>query len=306
MPDSPANRGLVLVVGATGKLGGVAIKLLLAEGFAVRGLVRDPKSAKGVVAREVELCTGDLTDPDSLRRACHGVDFVIAAAHAALGKGANDPESVDGQGHKDLIDAAREAGVRHFTYVSVAGIGENHPVDLFRIKFATERYLVKSGLGYAIIAGPGFMETQHDLMGGLILRRRTAVIFGGGRMKSNFVSVVDMARYAVWSLVDPRLRNRRTLVGGPENLTQREIVAIYEDVCGVSVKRVFLPVPLLRLLTYVLGSFQPVIRRVLTMGIISATEDLSLATDDLHAEFARQPLTYKETTRRWFDRACTT
>lgn len=46
MPDTQASRGRVLVIGATGKLGGEAVKLLLAEGFSVRGLVRNPRVQK--------------------------------------------------------------------------------------------------------------------------------------------------------------------------------------------------------------------------------------------------------------------
>lgn len=301
MRDTHESYGMVLVVGATGKLGSETTRLLLAEGYPVRALVRDPERAAQLAASGAELSVGDLKDMDSLCRACDGVEFVIASAHAALGKGANCPEAVDGRGHRDLIDAARDAGVRHFSYVSTVGISADHPVDFFRIKFKTEQYLVNSGIDYAIIAGPGFMETQHEILGGMILGKHKAFLFGRGQKKANYVSIVDMARYVVWSLQDERLRNRRTVVGGPENLTQSEVVAIYEAAGGFAVKRVAIPLPVLRLLRLVVGPFQPVVRRILTMGIVTATGDLALATEELHSEFAWQPRSYADSVRRWFD-----
>lgn len=303
MHDSHVSCGKVLVVGATGKLGSETTRLLLAEGYPIRAMVRDPERAGQLAASGAELCTGDLKDRDSLRRACDGVEFVIASAHAALGKGANSPETVDGRGHRDLIDAARDAGVRHFTYVSTAGIRVDHPVDFFRIKFETEQYLVSSGIDYAIIAGSGFMETQHEVLGGMILRKHKAFLFGRGQKKANYVSVVDMARYVGWSLRDERLRNHRTIVGGPENLTQSEVVAIYEAAGGFPVKRVTIPLSVLRMLRLVVGPFQPVVRRILAMGIVTATEDLSLATEALHSKFTWQPRSYADSVRRWLDMA---
>jgi len=295
------SYGKVLVVGATGKLGSETTRLLFAEGYPVRALVRDPERAAHLAASGAELSVGDLKDRDSLCRACDGVEFVIASAHAALGKGANCPAAVDGRGHRHLIDAARDAGVQHFTYVSAAGISEDHPVDFFRIKFETEQYLVNSGIDYAIIAGSGFMETQHEILGGMILNKHKAFLFGRGQKKANYVSVVDMARYVVWSLQDERLRNHRTIVGGPENLTQLEVVAIYEAACGIPVKRVAIPLSVLRLLRLVVGPFQPVVRRIITMGLVSATEDLALATEELHSEFAWRPRSYADSARRWLN-----
>jgi uncharacterized protein YbjT (DUF2867 family) len=299
MNDSHNAKANVLVVGATGKLGTAATKLLLTEGFQVRAMTREKQNAGHLAEIGAELFEADLRDKDSLGAACAGMDHVIASAHAILDRGANCPNSVDGQGHRDLIEAARETGVRHFSYVSARPNGADHPVDFFRIKFATEKYLKASGLEYSIISGPAFMETQHEVMGGTILSKQKAFVFGAGNMKANYVSVVDMARYLVWSLTDERLANRRLDVGGPENLTQNEVIDIYESVCGFSIKRSRLPVPLLKTLNFLVGPFHSVARRIFTMGALIATEDSSFDTSELLAEYPWQLRSYEESARNW-------
>jgi uncharacterized protein YbjT (DUF2867 family) len=291
----------VLVVGASGKLGTATTRLLLAEGYPVRAMTRFPKKAAHLADMGAHLFEGDLRDLDSLRRACEGVDYVIAAAHAALEKGANCPKTVDGKGHRDLIDVARAAGIRHFSYTSAANISVDHPVDFFRIKFATEEYLKASGLDYSIIRGPAFMETQHEVLGGMILKKKKAFLFGRGEGRGNFVSVVDMARFLVWSFQDERLHNRLINVGGPDNFTQNQLVDIYESVCGFPVKRSYVPVHLLKALKILVGTFHPVARRICTMGILIATSDSSIDPGELLDGFSWRPRSYKESVRDWLD-----
>ena len=301
MTDQNLARGTVLVVGASGKLGVATTRLLLAEGYSVRAMTRNPEMVAHLSDIGAHPFEADLRDQDSLRKACEGVEFVIAAAHAALESGSNSPETVDGKGHRDLIDIARAAGIRHFSYASTADISDDHPVDFFRIKFTTEEYLKTSSLDYSIIRGSAFMETQHEVLGGMILKKNRAFLFGRGVGRGNFVSVVDMARFLVWSLQDERLRNCLVTVGGPQNLSQNQLVEIYERVCGLTVKRSYLPVPLLKALKILVGTFHPVARRMLTMGISIATTDTSFDSGEFLDEFSWRPRSYEESVQGWLD-----
>ena len=98
-----------------------------------------------------EVVQGDLCDVASLRRACAGVDTVLAAAHSLLGRGAEASYYVDDLGHKQLIDAAKAAGVQHFVYTSVHGTGPDASVPFNQTKYAIEQYLAASGLSYTIL-----------------------------------------------------------------------------------------------------------------------------------------------------------
>lgn len=78
---------MILVVGATGVLGQKTARLLLADGHQVRAMTRVAERASDLAQQGAEVIVGDLVDPDSLARACRGVDRVFAAAHSFLGKG---------------------------------------------------------------------------------------------------------------------------------------------------------------------------------------------------------------------------
>ena len=105
--------------------------------------------------------------------------MVIATAHSLLGKGKYSSEKVDDKGHRDLIDAAKVAGVQHFIYTSVIGASLDSPIDFWRTKASVENYLKKSGLTYTILRGSAFMEFHvHEMIGKSVLAKGKASIFG--------------------------------------------------------------------------------------------------------------------------------
>src|SRR6266567_2314637 len=106
-----------LVVGATGQLGRAIVEQLGSSGQPTRALVR-PGSRYGQVRPPgVEIVEGDLRDQASLARACQGATAVLATANAVTPEGAF--EAVEGQGYRNLIAAAKLAGVKQFVFVSV-------------------------------------------------------------------------------------------------------------------------------------------------------------------------------------------
>ena len=129
---------MILIVGATGVLGSALSKRLLENGEQVRAMTRTPEKAAELQAMGAEIVRGDLRDPASLRRACAGAQKVVASAHSVLGRGTAASKYVDGQGYKDLIDAAQSAGVAHFVYVSAYGVGPDHPTPFMRFKYAPD------------------------------------------------------------------------------------------------------------------------------------------------------------------------
>src|SRR6185437_7855987 len=102
---------------------------LLAQGKLVRAMTRTPAKLEALQHQGAAVMTGDLRDPDALARACQGVEQVVAAAHALVGKGDNTPQTVDAVGHRQLIDAAKAAGVKHVVFLSVLGAGPEAPLE---------------------------------------------------------------------------------------------------------------------------------------------------------------------------------
>ena len=132
---------MILVAGATGTLGGEIALRLLQSGEDLRVLVRQHSPAeahfqqssaeaiKTLTAAGAQPVYGDLKDRASLDLACQGVKQLITTANSAGRGGEDNPQTVDLGGNRNLIDAARQAGVEHFIFVS-ALIGEpfsQHP-----------------------------------------------------------------------------------------------------------------------------------------------------------------------------------
>lgn len=264
----------VTIVGATGLLGREAARQLIAAGWAVTAVTRHPHRAADLVRLGAEVRKADLLHPTSLPAACRGSDAVFAAAHSMLGRGRSRSEEVDGVGHRALIDAARVEGVRHFVYTSVFGASPDHPVDFWRTKYDIEQYLKTSGLAYTIVRPSAFMETHaHELLGKNILKFGRAIILGDGDKPTNFVAVRDVALLATVVLADPSAHGKTIDIGGPENLSRKEVVALYARLAGRRPKVTTIPAGVLTFLSTLTRSLHPGVSRVLRAGAVSGQLD---------------------------------
>ncbi|HRQ37831.1 MAG TPA: NAD(P)H-binding protein [Chloroflexota bacterium] len=119
---------MILVVGATSRVGTQVIPTLLSHGHAVRAMTRTPEKAEALRQLGTEVVRGDLRDPASLALACAGVEKVLAAAHGFNpGPADNNPHTVDEVGNRHLIDAAKAAGVDHFVFISILASHQTAP-----------------------------------------------------------------------------------------------------------------------------------------------------------------------------------
>jgi NADH dehydrogenase len=226
---------MILVAGATGVLGSEIVRRLLAQGEPVRALVRatsDPAKVARLESDGVDIARGDLKDPSSLDAACHGVGAVISTVSIILTAQAGDSfAGTDEAGTRHLIDAARRAGVAHFTYLSFDH--ERAPESpLARAKREVEAHLCGSGLSYTILRPGLFMESWLGPMLFADPASATAKVYGDGETKLNYVAVADVAGVAVRSLSSAAAKNAVLPFGGPEALTQREAVRLFEEVFG--------------------------------------------------------------------------
>lgn len=266
----------ILIVGATGVAGSAATKLLLAKGYAVRAMSRTPTKAAALRQLGAEVVQGDLRDIESLRRACAGVDKVLAAAHSLMGRGAEASCYVDELGHKQLIDVAKAAGVQHFVYTSVQGATAFSPVPFIRIKYGVEQYLQGGDLSYTILRPSAFMEWHaHEFIGKPILAKGKVTLFGKGDNPRNFVAAADVANYAVLALTDPRAVGQVIEIGGPENWSNNQVAALYAQLAGRPVTITHVPLALLRVMSPLLKPFHPGLSQVLAFSILSDTDDMT-------------------------------
>jgi uncharacterized protein YbjT (DUF2867 family) len=225
---------MMLVVGATGTLGFEICHRLRGAGRAVRALVRttsDPAKKEALTKLGAELAEGDLKNRASLARACRDVDAVITTPTAIMARDEVDTfESVDRHGQMDLIDAAQAARVDQFVFVSVSSRFGDNP--LVAAKREVEKHLQQSGLTYTILRPTCFMEIWLSPHLGFDWQNARARVYGAGQSKLSYISLDDVAEFAVQGLINPAARNASLELGGPEALSQLEVVAIFEELTG--------------------------------------------------------------------------
>jgi uncharacterized protein YbjT (DUF2867 family) len=294
---------MILVVGASGRLGSVVTQRLLAQGKSVRAMTRTPLKLAYLKQQGAEVVSGDLRNPASLLIACQGVEQVLMAAHALIGKGDNNPQTVDDAGNRQLIDAAKAAGVKHFIFVSVQGASPDSPLEFFRIKYRTEEYLRVSGLNFTILRPSAFMDLWAQLIGQPIVEQGKTTIFGRGNNPINFVAVEDVARFVCTALEDPRARNRVIEVGGPENLTMNQVAEIFERVSGHQAKKRHIPLPVMRMMSILMQPINPALSRQIRSGIYMDTSNLCYDMAETASAFGVQLTPFEEVARRAATRA---
>lgn len=220
-----------LLVGATGLLGPEICERLTTAGHPVRALVRPTSDAGKRAALKglgVELVEGDLKDPASLARACAGVQAVISSASSTLSRQAGDSiETVDQQGQLALVDAARSAGVERFVFVSFR---ENPKIQfpLSAAKRDVERALRASGMAYTILQASYFMEVWLTPALGFDASNGKVRMYGDGSRPISWISYRDVARAAAAVVTDASAHNRVVELGGPQALSPREVVRMFE------------------------------------------------------------------------------
>ena len=223
---------MILVVGATGQLGGLIVRTLLSEGRAVRILARQESTWQPLEAAGAQVAIGDLKSRPTLDAACEGVDVVVTTANSAQRAGVDTTQTVDTDGNRQLIDAARQAGVKQFVFVSAFGVTLESPVPLFRAKALTEAYLRSSGLAYTILAPDVFMDVWIPMVVGPALRGLPVTIVGDGRRKHSFIAVQDVAAFAAAAVDSPAAMNRHLPLGGPAAVSWRDVIAAFERALG--------------------------------------------------------------------------
>lgn len=224
---------MILVVGATGSVGRMIVQQLLARGKSVRILVRPHSEYQSLVALGAQPVIGDLKDRASLDRACEGQSTVITTANSAQRGGEDNVENVDLNGNRNLIDAAKAAGVRHFIFLSAQGVDPNSPVPFVQAKAHTESHLRQSGMNYTILRPNIFMGVWFGVIIGLALQNnQPATLIGSGDKKHTFIAEPDVAAFAVAAVDNPAAINQILILGGPEAVSWNEIFTTAGRVLG--------------------------------------------------------------------------
>jgi NADH dehydrogenase len=273
----------VLVTGATGFIGPHVVSALAGDGHYVRVLEREPGDWKRAGLACQEAVQGNVTDPASLRLAVEGQEAVVHLVAILAGK-PSDFRRVMEQGTRDLVAAAKEAGVRRFVLMSALGTTEatRELVPYYRAKWDNEQAVKESGLEYVIFR-PSFVFGRN---GGALQRFRRIArlapvtpIAGPGTQRIQPIWIDDVAAYFAAGLEKPEAANRTFEIGGPDAVTWNEFWSRLKDAMGARRPSLHLPFPLMRAQAVVLERLPgpPVTRDQLTM--LAAGDNVVTTTD---------------------------
>jgi uncharacterized protein YbjT (DUF2867 family) len=296
----------VLVTGATGYIGGRLVPELLARGHEVRALARTPAKLDDRPWRDqVEVCRGDVFDPESLDRACAGIDAVHYLVHSMDGQqGFADR---DRTAAANVRDAAARAGVRRLVYLG--GLGDDDDEDLsdhLRSRHEVGRVLADgpvpvTELRAAIIIGSGSMSFE-------MLRHLVEVlpVMTTPRWVDTAVqpiAVRDVLSYLVDVLDVETTAGQVLEIGGPDVMTYRELMHAYAEVAGLR-RRVIVPVPVLtpRLSSLWIGLVTPLPSGVARPLVDSLVNEVVVRDDRINELVARDVLPFRDAVRLALER----
>lgn len=228
---------MLLVTGATGFIGRAVLRELSAAGYPIRILLRPSEASPRLphgIAVEAALCS--LTDKRGVRAAMVGVNGVIHLASGEnLGSRRYQPEK-ELQGARDLAEAAGEAQVSRFIFLSHLGASPTSAYPVLRLKAMTEETIRGCGIPYtivrsAIVYGPGDHFTTS-------LAKITSIlplmvpIPGNGETLLQPLFVNDLARAIVWVLEEAYTLGQTYEIGGPEFLSLRQMFGLVLQAIG--------------------------------------------------------------------------
>ncbi|MGB8294794.1 MAG: SDR family oxidoreductase [Polyangia bacterium] len=237
------HRDLTLVVGASGFLGMEVTRLLSGAGRPVRAAVRrtcDPERCAALESLGAEVVIADLKDSASLDTACRGVAALVATASAMRSRQERDSiQTVDELGNLALIRSAQAAGVGHFVFVSLPQSGVDYALQ--RAKRAVEDRLREAAISYTVLRPMNFFEAWLSPAFGFDPVQGHVRIFGNGECPISWISIHDVARFAVAASEGGRFADKVLEIGGPDPLSYLQILRIFEELGGPKVIREHVP-----------------------------------------------------------------
>lgn len=253
---------MILVTGGTGFIGQALIPQLVEYGYSVRTMIRpsshSPNLPYGV---PVDVVVSSLGDERGLRASMVGIDTIF---HLAGGEWRGTQASlmeIDIQGTRSVIQAARDAKVKHIFFISHIGADRASAYPVLKAKAIAEEFIRRSGINFTILRSSILFGEHDNLTNGLARILSAVPLFffqpGDGSTILQPLWVEDLATCLTWSLENQDIKNRTIEVGGPEYLTFSQIVNHVMAATGINKPTIGLRPPYLRALTVLIESIFP-------------------------------------------------
>ncbi|MBR9988628.1 MAG: SDR family oxidoreductase [Gemmatimonadetes bacterium] len=300
MAERGTDRGLILVTGATGYIGGRLVSRLVAAGRAVRCLVRDPDRLQGRAWQgDVDVVVGDVLDAKTLDSAMDGVSVAYYLVHSL---GSSDFHARDVAAARNFGAAAAAAGVDRIIYLG--GLAESAPglSEHLRSRQQTGDALREAGVPVTefragVIVGSGSLS--FEMIRYLTERVPVMVCPRWVYTRTQPIGIREVLDYLTTALDVPESRGRIVEIGGADVVTYGDMMMIYAEARGL--KRWMVPVPVLtpRLSSLWVNLVTP-IPGAIARPLVEGLRNENVVHDPSAAELfpAISPVTYRTSVAR--------
>jgi len=247
---------LVLVTGATGFLGRRVVRQLQEHGHDVRCLVHTPGRERMFPERTVDVHYGSVLDADVLSELFYDVGAVIHLVSTIGQFRGVTFDQVNRQGVANVVASAVANRVKHFIQVSVIGATNDPAYAYFYSKWRGEREVAGGGVPYTIIRSSLMFGEGDVFINPLAALTRVfplVPVVGSGRNRFQPIAVDDVARCIVSAVDREDLKGKTIEIGGPQQLSYNEIMAVVARTMGKRRLRIHLPMWLVYLAAATLG-----------------------------------------------------
>lgn len=223
---------MILIMGATGTIGRDMVAMLTRKGVPVRAMTRDPERARALPGfSDADVVHGEAARPETLEAACAGVEKMMLVP----------PTTEDwGALQRNMIEAARRAGVRHVVRISVMGASADEPSMSLSLHHDGERALAASGMTYTNLRASAFMQ---NVLGFFLytIKSDGAFYMCTGDAPLAHVDTRDIAEVAVQALTGAGHENQTYELTGPEALSYTQVAELLSHELGRTIRHVDMP-----------------------------------------------------------------
>lgn len=292
---------MILVTGGTGFVGSNLIRRMRKDGIPVRALVRNAAKVAWLRDLGIEAMAGDIGDPASLETAATGVDRVVHLVGIIQEGRASTFRSVHVDGTRNVLEAAKRAGVKQFFLMSALGTRANAKSEYHRTKWEAEELVKASGLPYTIlrpslIYGAGDQFTIR--MSEMIRLSPVLPVIGSGRSKVQPIFIDDVAACIVKAVTSDAFLGRTLEIGGPDQLTYEEVTRAIAEAMGIRRPTVHMPMLFMRSMAKVAEAVLPK-PPITTDQLVMLQEDNVCGMGDIREAFGLEPVPFPEGLRRF-------
>ena len=292
---------MILVTGSTGFVGSNLVRRLRKADITVRAVVRNSGKAQALKNIGVDVVEGDVSSKASLEKAAEGCERVVHLVGIIQETPGATFRSVHVEGTRNVLEAARKAGARHFFYQSALGTRPGAKSEYHKTKWEAEELVRASGIPYTIlrpslICGPGDQFTIR--LSEMIRRSPVLPIIGSGKSRVQPIYIEDLVSCIVKATTSDSFYNEMYEVGGPEQLTFEEVTAAVAAAMGVKRPALHMPFFFVKNMARI---FESVLSRppVTTDQLIMLQEDNVCGMGDIRDAFGIEPVLFHDGLRNF-------